>query len=317
MSDEMPGGYGTLRTTGVRIRHQVSRRPAQRSPKLHDLIILIAKSRRILNVPPSLQVLSWLCDNALAQSESILQSSRVGWEHLEVLRSTGESYKSIWEVCVWLPDPITFCWWSNTLSAAKCTIILTTREGIQKSSYNPSLSAANAGPEAASTSQLSCRYQETIRTTLSHFWPHDNVSILANLLDSSRYHGVVHMVVWWFCLLLVLVMGPVNPPSVMALVSHSFHFGSRSGQKHDSCHLGRFVTQTRRRTVGIWPGWNWTAVPNIWIPQRCLNFLIEVFIVSLHGQYIHCSAFVALLPLPFIFAIQLIVIVWLWTNGRL
>jgi hypothetical protein len=29
MIDEMPCGYGTLRTTGVRIRHQVSRRPAQ------------------------------------------------------------------------------------------------------------------------------------------------------------------------------------------------------------------------------------------------------------------------------------------------
>jgi hypothetical protein len=29
MIDEMPCGYGTLRTTGVRIRHQVSRRPVQ------------------------------------------------------------------------------------------------------------------------------------------------------------------------------------------------------------------------------------------------------------------------------------------------
>ena len=28
---EMPCGYGTLRTTAVRIRHQVSRRAAQRS----------------------------------------------------------------------------------------------------------------------------------------------------------------------------------------------------------------------------------------------------------------------------------------------
>jgi len=31
MIDEMPCAYGTLRTTALRIRHQVSRRAAQRS----------------------------------------------------------------------------------------------------------------------------------------------------------------------------------------------------------------------------------------------------------------------------------------------
>jgi len=113
MIDEMPCGYGTLRTTGVGIRNQVSRRPAQRSPQLQNLNILIVKSRSILNAPPSLQVLSGARENALAQSESILQSSRWGWEHLEVLRSTGEGYRSVWEVCVWLPDRITFCWWTD------------------------------------------------------------------------------------------------------------------------------------------------------------------------------------------------------------
>ena len=55
MIDEMPCGYGTLRTTAVRIWHQVSyrvcaevsaalevsRRPAQRSQQLQNLIILI------------------------------------------------------------------------------------------------------------------------------------------------------------------------------------------------------------------------------------------------------------------------------------
>jgi len=124
MIDEMPCDYGTLRTTGVRIRHQVSRRactevsaalevsrrPAQRSQQLQNLTILIVKSRSILNAPPSLQVLSGARANALAESESTLQSSRGGWEHLEVLRSTGEGYRSVWEVCVWLPDRITFCW---------------------------------------------------------------------------------------------------------------------------------------------------------------------------------------------------------------
>jgi len=108
--DEMPCGYGTLRTTGVRIRHQVSLRSAQRSPQLQNLTILIVKSRSILNAPPSLQVFTGAPENALAQSESILQSSRGGWEYLEVLRSTGEGYRSVPEVCIWLPDRITFCW---------------------------------------------------------------------------------------------------------------------------------------------------------------------------------------------------------------
>jgi len=99
MIDEMPCGYGTLRTTGVRIQNQISRRPAQRSPQrspqLQNLTILIVKSRSILNAPPSLQELSGASENALAQSENILQSSRGGWEHLEVLRSTGEGYRSV------------------------------------------------------------------------------------------------------------------------------------------------------------------------------------------------------------------------------
>jgi hypothetical protein len=95
MIGEMPCGYGTLRTTGVRIRHQVSCRPAQRSAQLQNLTILIVKSRSILNAPPSLQVLSGARENALQQSESIVQSSRGGWEHLEVLRSTAEGYQSV------------------------------------------------------------------------------------------------------------------------------------------------------------------------------------------------------------------------------
>ena len=109
MIDEMPCGYGTLRTTGVRIRNQVSCRLMQRYPQLQNLTVLIVKSRTILNVPPSLQVLSRARENALAQSESILHSSRGGWEYLEVLRSTGEGYGSVWEGCVWLPDRITCC----------------------------------------------------------------------------------------------------------------------------------------------------------------------------------------------------------------
>jgi len=90
MIDEMPCGYGTPRTTGVRIWHQVSHRgcaevsaalevssrPAQRSQQLQHLTILVVKSHSILNAPPSLQVLSEARENALAESESTLQSSR-------------------------------------------------------------------------------------------------------------------------------------------------------------------------------------------------------------------------------------------------
>jgi len=104
MINQMPCSCGTLRTTAVRIWHQVShracaevlaalevsRRPAQRSQQLQNLTILIVKSRCILNASPLLQVLSGAPANAPAESESTLQSSRGGWEHMEVFRSTGE-----------------------------------------------------------------------------------------------------------------------------------------------------------------------------------------------------------------------------------
>jgi hypothetical protein len=100
MSDEMPGGYEALRTTGVRMWHQVSPRPAQRSPQPQKLTILIVTSCSIVNAPPTLQLLSGVIENSLAESECTLQSSRGGWEHLEVLRSTGEAYRSVWEVSI-------------------------------------------------------------------------------------------------------------------------------------------------------------------------------------------------------------------------
>jgi hypothetical protein len=54
-------------------------------------------------------VLSGAPENALAESESTLLRSRGAWEHLELLGSTGDVYRSVWEVCVWLPDRFTFC----------------------------------------------------------------------------------------------------------------------------------------------------------------------------------------------------------------
>jgi len=111
-------------TTGVRIWHEVSRRacaevaatldvfrqPTQRYQQLQNLTNPIVKSCSILNAPLSLQVLSGACENALAESESTLQNIRGGWEHLDVLKSTAQGNQSVWKVCVWFPDQITFCW---------------------------------------------------------------------------------------------------------------------------------------------------------------------------------------------------------------
>ena len=79
-----------------------------------NLTILILQFCSILIAPPSLQVLWGACENALAESESTVQSSRRGWEHVGVLSSSDEGCQSVWEVCVWLPDWITFCWWKAT-----------------------------------------------------------------------------------------------------------------------------------------------------------------------------------------------------------
>ena len=107
--DQMACGYGTIRTTAVRIRHQVSRRAAQRSHLVQYLTFLQVTACSILNAPPSLQVHLGAPENALAESENTLLSSRGAWEHLEVLRSTSEGDRSVWEVCVLLPDRFTFC----------------------------------------------------------------------------------------------------------------------------------------------------------------------------------------------------------------
>jgi len=54
-------------------------------------------------------VLSGAPENALVVSESTVLRSREAWEHLEILGSTGDVYRSVWEVCVRLLDCFTFC----------------------------------------------------------------------------------------------------------------------------------------------------------------------------------------------------------------
>ena len=58
-------------------------------------------------------MLSGAPENALAESQSTLLSSRGVWEHLEVFRSTGAVTWSVWENCELLPDWFTFCWCSR------------------------------------------------------------------------------------------------------------------------------------------------------------------------------------------------------------
>jgi len=88
---------------------EVSHRLALRSQLLQNLTILQVNSYIILNAPPWLQVLSGAPENALVESESTLLSSRGAWEHLKVVRRTGEVDRSVNEVWVWLPERFTFC----------------------------------------------------------------------------------------------------------------------------------------------------------------------------------------------------------------
>jgi hypothetical protein len=122
--DEMLCGYKTLRTTGVGIWHQLSHRacaevsaalevpcrPTQRSQQHQNWTILMVNLVTSWMHLPYYRCFLGAHDNSLAESESTLQQSRGGWEHLEVLRSSGKGYRCVWAVCIWLLDQITFCW---------------------------------------------------------------------------------------------------------------------------------------------------------------------------------------------------------------
>lgn len=97
-------------STAVWAASEVYCSPEQRSHELQWLIVLIVKSLSILHALPGLQLLSERRENALAKSERALQFSRGAWEHLPVHGSAGESYRWVWEVWVWVPDWLTFCW---------------------------------------------------------------------------------------------------------------------------------------------------------------------------------------------------------------
>jgi len=76
----------------------VSCRPARWSQVILNFIILEVKYRRILSAPPYNQVLPSAAENALAESERTLLSSRGACEHLDVHRCTGKVDRIVWEV---------------------------------------------------------------------------------------------------------------------------------------------------------------------------------------------------------------------------
>jgi len=114
----------------------------------------------------------------------------------------------------------------------------------------------------------------------------------------------------------VLATGPGNPPGVRVLTCDSVWFGSRPGQKPDPLLSWQVVTQPRHRTSGIWPGWNWTAVPNLRLLQLWLQSSIWVLIVLWHNQYVDFAELRVLLPPAFRFAIRLIFVEWMWKRGN-
>jgi len=76
--------------------------------RIHSDGAIPPRRRCFLLMYPISQILQH-SENALAESESALLSSRGVWEHLEVLRSTGEVAPSVCEDWVSLPDRFTFC----------------------------------------------------------------------------------------------------------------------------------------------------------------------------------------------------------------
>jgi hypothetical protein len=102
---------------------------------------------------------------------------------------------------------------------------------------------------------------------------------------------------------LVLATGPGGTPAVRLFPGGSVQFGPRHCRKPDQLYLGGFVTRTRHRTVGFWPGWNRTAVPNIPFPQLWFQLSIWVLIISRYGHYVNCAVSSARSPPVFRYAI--------------
>jgi len=75
-------------------------------------------------------------------------------------------------------------------------------------------------------------------------------------------------------------MGPGNLPAVGVFTSGSVLFGSKPGQYPELPMSLPVITWTGHTTVGIWPGWNQTAVPTFRLLKLWLQFSILVLMVS-------------------------------------
>jgi len=71
------------------------------------------------------------------------------------------------------------------------------------------------------------------------------------------------------------------------------------------------VSCTWHKTIGFWPGSNWTAVQSIWFLQLFLQLSVWVLIVSRHHEYADCVLLGAISPPALRFAIRLILVEWL------
>ena len=125
-------------------------------------------------------MLSGVPENAPAESERTLLSSRGAWEHLELLGSTGEVYRSVWEVCVWLPDRSTFRWWR--LCPLRLHMAKTSRHSCSNNSWRNSLwtrlpkeaSEATGHPSLSQLTQLASNLANQDQTNTANQAVKDN-----------------------------------------------------------------------------------------------------------------------------------------------
>jgi len=195
-------------------------------------------------------VLTEAPENALVESENTLQSSRRGWEHLEVLRITGEGYQSVWEVCVWLPDGFTFCW---------C--------GDDGCCHSLSLSIENIAMCVWTVITLNCNCENT-RGWVMMKWSRDLCMAVIGVAIVQAYNcwSLIncHMTTstsdlsWpW----IVLGKGPGNPPAVRIWLGKTGRFRSRTIQKPDPLLLGGPNLDPYLLTCGFCWVWRDPSVP--------------------------------------------------------
>ena len=81
------------------------------APKCDYPISQISKHPECTSIPSGAFRSTWECSCRVSEN---LLSSRTAWKHLEVLESTNEVKRNVWEDCVLLPDQFTISWFSTS-----------------------------------------------------------------------------------------------------------------------------------------------------------------------------------------------------------